>query len=426
MTKRKSLITSFIVLVAIFSLAIPTFANTSQSATSQKGLQDDTLKIGLLTDNSGALSIYGFEQTQGFMLGLEYATEGTMEVNGRPIEVIVRDNASDIDEANSQVRELIELEGVEVLQGTVSSTVTGALQSAAAEYEIVLMAGPSASPFITGRDYNDYTFRACRNSFQDALAIANYAVENLGENYIQLAPDNAFGLGSAGAFDFGLQSAGATPVADTVLVAGDTTDFTEALSSVKDSGADFVVITWAGASGITLFQQIDDLGLKDELAVVRAFNSNDIEAATNQADTGIVGFTIYHYTAPDNEINDWMVERHMEDYEGDPPDLFTECGFASAQALVAALEETEGSTDPADLIPALEGLEWEGPKGTYWMRAEDHQALVPMYVGEIMDVEAEGFAYYEWLGEVSAEDTAPPCLAPVERTTDDVVCFGSE
>ena len=45
-----------------------------------------------------------------------------------------------------------------------------------------------------------------------------------------------------------------------------------------------MVITWAGATGITLFQQIDDLGLKDELAVVRAFNSNDIEAATNQAD----------------------------------------------------------------------------------------------------------------------------------------------
>ena len=424
MLNRKSFFTTLLVLIAVLALAIPSFANTTAPATSQNSAQEGTLKIGLLTDHSGALSIYGFEQTQGFMLGLEYATDGTMEVAGRPIEVVMRDNASDIDEANSQVRELIELEGVEILQGTVSSTVTGALQSAAQEYEIVLMAGPAASPFVTGRDFNEYTFRACRNSFQDAFAIANYAVENLGENYIQLAPDNAFGLGSAGAFDFGLQAVGATPVADTVLVAGDTTDFTEALTTVKDSGADFVVITWAGASGITLFQQIDDLGLKDELSVVRAFNSNDIEAATNQADEGIVGFTIYHYTAPANEVNDWMVERHMEDFEGDPPDLFTECGFASAQALVAALELTEGSTDPADLIPALEGLQWEGPKGTYTMRAEDHQALVPMYVGEIVDVEAENFMYYEWLGEVSAEDTAPPCLAPADRSTDEVVCLG--
>jgi branched-chain amino acid transport system substrate-binding protein len=38
-----------------------------------------------MTDKSGALAIYGPSQTQGFYLGLEYATEGTMEVAGRPI-----------------------------------------------------------------------------------------------------------------------------------------------------------------------------------------------------------------------------------------------------------------------------------------------------------------------------------------------------
>jgi branched-chain amino acid transport system substrate-binding protein len=421
MYKFRSVFTFTLILVSVMALTVPALT----ASTTPTHAQDETLKIGLLTDLTGALSIYGVEQTNGFMLGLEYATEGTMEVAGWPIEVIVRDNASDLDTANAQVRELIEVDGVEVLQGTVSSTVTGALQVAAKDYEIVLLAGPSASPFITGRDFNEYTFRACRNSFQDALAIANYAVQNLGPNYIQLAPDNAFGLGSVGAFDFGLQQAGATAVSDPVLVAGDTTDFTAALEQVRESGADFVVITWAGATGINLFQQIQDLGLQEDVAIIRAFNSNDIEAPTNKADEGVIGFTIYHYTFPDNEINDWLIERHMEEYDGDVPDLFTECGFASAQALVAALEITEGSTDPADLIPALEGLEWEGPKGTYHMRAEDHQALVPMYIGRIVDVNADDdFRYYELLETVSAEDTAPPCLAPAERSSEEVPCLG--
>lgn len=426
MFKNKNFFTLTAMVVIILALVVPAFANTSVPANKQIHQEGETLKVGLLTDTSGPLSIYGNEQVQGFMLGLEYATEGTMEVAGRPIEVLVRDNASDLDEANSQVRELIEKEGVEVLQGTVSSTVTGALQSAASEYEMVLLAGPAASPFVTGRDFNEYTFRACRNSFQDAFAIANYAVTELGASYVQLAPDNAFGLGSAAAFDFGLQAVGATPAQDTVLVAADTTDFTESLEAVRASGADFVVITWAGASGITLFQQIADLGLQEDVAIVRAFNSNDIEAATNQNDEGVIGFTIYHYTFPDNEINDWMVEQHQEMYEGDPPDLFTECGFATAQALVAALELTEGSTAPEDLIGALEGLEWEGPKGTYFMRPEDHQVLVPMYVGQIVDVAAENYAYYELLGEVSAEDTTPPCLSGEDRTTEEVTCFNAE
>ena len=119
-----------------------------------------------------------------------------------------------------------------------------------------------------------------------------------------------------------------------------------------------------------------------------------------------------------------MVERHLEEYD-DYPDLFTECGFASAQALVAALEISEGSTFPEDLIPALEGLVWAGPKGEYTLRAEDHQALVPMYIVTLADPESETFEFYEWVSTISAEDTAPPCLA-VGRSSDDLECPAEE
>ncbi|MFS8087435.1 MAG: hypothetical protein ACMG6H_17525, partial [Acidobacteriota bacterium] len=51
----------------------------------------EDLVIGLMTDKSGALAIYGPSQTNGFYLGLEYATGGTMEVAGRPIVVVERD-----------------------------------------------------------------------------------------------------------------------------------------------------------------------------------------------------------------------------------------------------------------------------------------------------------------------------------------------
>ncbi|NDJ84388.1 MAG: ABC transporter substrate-binding protein, partial [Chloroflexi bacterium] len=349
-----------------------------------------------------------------------------------------RDNASDIDTSNTQIRELIEVEGVEVLQGTTSSTVTLAMMEAAQEYEMVLMAGPSASPAITGENFNEYTFRACRQSFHDSYAVATYALDAYGPNYVQMAVDNAFGITSADAFDFVLQSRGATPVQDTILVAEDTTDFTQPLEEVRDSGADFWILTWAGETTITLNQQIAALNILADVPSVLVVNSNEIMAPA-LADPSLrdlyleaTFFSTYHYTLPgqdpenpDPTVNEWLVERHMEEYD-DVPDLFTECGFASAQALVAALEITEGSTDPADLIPALEGLEWVGPKGAYTMRAEDHQALVPMYIVQVSDPEAEDFAFYEWVRTISAEDTAPPCLAPADRSSDEVTCVGGE
>lgn len=404
-----------LVLVLILVLSMSAFGMTHAQ-------DDDTLKIGVLTDHSGALSIYGFEQTQGFELGLQYATDGSMEVAGRPVEIVVRDNGGDIDTALEQARELIESEGVEVLVGTVSSTVTLNLQASAAEYETVLLAGPSAFQGITGQFFNEYTFRVCRNSYQDAFAVANYAINTYGPNFIQLHPDSAFGQGGSAAALVAFNDLGAEPVRDTIFVAGDTTDFTPALTEVNDSGADFLYVSWAGASGVNLFNQLGELGVSDNMGVMTGFNSNDIQALLETNQNGDVGLIVYHYTLPDNEINDWMIEQYAEQFD-DVPDLFSECGFASAQALVAALEISEGSTFAEDLIPALEGLEFEGPKGTYFIRPEDHQALVPMYVVEMTDATAHETAeYYTLLEEVSAEDSAPPCEAPEDRSSDSLTC----
>lgn len=387
--------------------------------------EGEPLKIGLLTDLSAVLQLYGVELQNGLTLGLEYATDGTMTVAGRPIEVIVRDYANDAELAATQARELIEVEGVEILVGAPSSGVTQGLVDIAAEYGVILLAGPAADPRITGEFFKPTTFRACRNSYQDAFDIASWAVENVGTRYIQLAPDYAFGYGSAAAFDYAFTLRGAEFVAPTIFAPTDTTEFTPYLQQVIDSGADGVIITWAGASAINLFQQATELGLgvdPNKPAIITGFNSNDIvKAFADESQIGNIGLIVYHYTAPKTEINDWLVQRHKEVYN-DVPDLFTECGFATAQALVYGVEKAGGSTLPEDLIPALEGLTWEGPKGTYTMRPEDHQALMPMYVVRLVNLDDPDQAYYELIAEVSAEDAAPPCESGADRSSETLDC----
>lgn len=417
---RKLVLLVLTVLMALSLVAAPSF----RAAEAQDG---EPLKIGLLTDLSAALVLYGVELQNGFTLGLDYATDGTLEIAGRPVEVIVRDYANDAELAATQARELIEVEGVEILVGAPSSGVTQGLVDIAAEYGVILLAGPAADPRITGEFFKETTFRACRNSFHDALDIAAWAVENVGLNYVQLAPDYAFGYGSVAAFDFAFKQYGATFVADAIYAPTDTTEFTPYLQQVIDSGADGVIITWAGASAINLFQQATELGLgvdPDKPVIITGFNSNDIVLAfADQSQIGNIGLIVYHYTAPKTEINDWLVEQHKAQYN-DVPDLFTECGFATAQALVAGVDKAAGSTLPEDLIPALEGLQWEGPKGTYTMRAEDHQALMPMYVVKLVNLDDPDQKYYELVAETTAEQTAPPCLAPASRSSETLQCFG--
>ena len=408
---RKSILIVLVLVLATVFL--------SGSVVAQEG---EPLVIGLLVDESGPLTIYGYELEYGFKLGLLYAAGvnpadyasidealAVVTVAGRPVEVVMRDNGSVPDTAASQARELIEQEGAEILVGAPSSGVMTGVQQVALDSDVILFAAPAASPAITGAAFNVNTFRVCRNTFQDFLAFAPYATESIGKNFVILAIDNDFGKSSAGAAQGTLSLAGITFVSDPIYAPLDTTDFTPFIQQVLNSGADAVLPIWAGDSSVTLFQQLAELGVNQQMAVVAAFNSNDIVAVSDPSTIGNVSWIVYHYSFPTNEINDWLVEQYQAVYQ-DWPDLFSECSFATAQALVSAVEATEGDTLPSAMIPALEGLIFEGPKGTYGIRPSDHQALVPMYIAKLVNLDDADQKFYELLAEVPAVQIVPPVL----------------
>lgn len=408
-------------LVLLFTLALMVVGLSVAAA------QDsEPLVIGLLVDQSGPLTIYGFELEYGFKLGLLHAAGvnpadynndmdaalAAVTIGGRPVEVLVRDNASNADTAASQARELIEQGGAEILVGAPSSGVMTGVQQVALDSDVILFAAPAASPAITGANFNVNTFRICRNTFQDFLAFAPYATAELGTNFVILAVDNDFGRASAAAAGV-LASAGITFVSEPIYAPLETTDFTPYLQQVLDSGADAVLPIWAGDGSITLFQQIAELGVQEKMAVVAAFNSNDVVKASDPSTIGNISWIVYHYSFPENDINQFLVDGYKAVYN-DVPDLFSECSFATAQALVQAVTATEGDTLPESMIPVLEGMTFEGPKGTYAIRPSDHQALVPMYIARLANLDDADQKFFELLATVPANQIIPPVLLAAE------------
>lgn len=373
----------------------------------------EPLKIGVMSDLSGALALFGNEMWEGLQLGFQYATDGSMVAGNRPIELIIRDDTSDVDAGAAAARELIEAEGVEILIGNSSSAVAAQVQQIADENEVVYFAAPAASADITGANWNEHTFRVCRNSAQDGLTMAAWSVENVGTDYLILAEDYAFGQATAAGFQAAFGSLGANFLTEEPIYApGDTTDFTPYLQQVLELDPDGLILIWASnASGVVLYNQLTSQGVTGNIPFITGFSSNDLVALTPEGNVGAIGLVVYHYTLPDTEANDWMIEQYNEQFGGNP-DLFSECGFATAQAVAAALDITGGDTEDTALIGALEGLEFEGPKGTYVIRAEDHQALASMYIVELISVDDPDQAYFELVEEISGAESAPPCTAP--------------
>jgi branched-chain amino acid transport system substrate-binding protein len=82
--------------------------------------------------------------------------------------------------------------------------------------------------------------------------------------------------------------------------------------------------------------------------------------------------------------------------------------MAAASAVIAALKKTGGSTDTEKLIAAMEGLEFDTPKGKMTFRKEDHQAMQSMFV---FKVKADGKDEWDLLDldrEISASELPVP------------------
>lgn len=393
--------------LALTMLVAPACSSSSETGggSNDGGDSSKPIKIGVVTTKSGALSGYGTQEINGLNLGIEYATGGTKEINGRKIEVIVEDDAGKPDEGIKKARKLLEEDEVDIIQGTASSSVALAIAPLAEEYQKIFMVDPAAADDITGKAFNKYVFRTGRNLAQDSATGAKYAVENIGKKFFHLAPDSAFGKSSAAAWKAAIEKAGGT-MAQEEYAPENTSDFTPYLQKAANSGSDVMLVSWAGASGATLFKQINELKIADKIKITTGIPDIPGIKAMGDAAVGLQGMTAYYYGLPKTKENDWLVENHQKQFNA-PPDLFTAGGFTAGIAIVEGIKKAN-STDADKLIAALEGLTINGAKGPYTFRKEDHQALQPMYVVKLEKKDGVDHLVPTLVKEMSPEETAPP------------------
>ncbi len=377
------------------------------------------IKVGVLTTETGPLDYYGTMQVRGLKLGIEYATAGSWQVGQRPIELTIEDDAGDPTTAGRKARELIEQQGVDILQGCVSSAATIVVAGIAEEYRRLLLVEPAAADSITGEHWNRYVFRTAASVWQDAAAGGRYAVEHLGKTFCYLAPDYVFGRQSSAAWREIIESYGGETLLD-LLVPPETTDFRPFLNQILDTGADVLVQSWSGAGYRPLFSQMRELGVFERMRVTGGLGDREARHALGLDAVGLVGICKYSYILPQNPINDWLTQRHLEQY-AEPPDLFTGGGFAAGVALAEALKKTGGKPDADALIATMAGLSFDGPKGVYTFREEDHQALQPMYIVEMVPGVEQVWAIPQLIREVAPEETAPPVKEAVTVTQDLII-----
>jgi branched-chain amino acid transport system substrate-binding protein len=359
----------------------------------------EDLKIALIYGKTGPLEAYAKQTETGLRLGFEYATKGTMTIDGRKIVIITKDDQGKPDLAKTALAEAYADDGVALAIGTTASPAALAMLPVAEENKKILLVEPAVADQITGDKWNRYIFRTSRNSSQDAISNA-VAIGKQGVTVATLAQDNAFGRDGVAAFKAALAKTGATIAAEEYAPAA-TADFTapaqRLFDALKDKpGKKIIWVIWAGPTPLTKLQDMNP----GRYGVELSSGGNILPAmAAYKTLPGMEGATYYYYEIPKNDVNTWLVTEHQK--------RFNAGGFASAMAVVAAVTKAK-SLDTEKLISAMEGLEFDTPKGKMVFRKEDHQALQSMYHFKIKADPAVAWGIPELVRELKIEDMQVP------------------
>jgi len=363
-------------------------------------------KIALIAGKTGILEPYAKETETGFMMGLEYLTNGKMEINGHKLKVIVKDDQSKPDLGRTLLAEAYGDDKADIAVGTSSSGSALAMLPVAAEYKKVLVVEPAVADAITGDKWNRYIFRTARSSMQDALAAAStLKAGSVGF----LAQDYAFGKDAVKAAKEALAATGSkAKVVHEEYAPANATDFTapaqRLFDALKDKPQPRVLgIIWAGPNPMN---KIADMK-PERYGISLAPGGNILPVMkTWKAHAGTEGTIFYYYGFPKNKMNDWFVAEHKKRFKM-PPDMFSAGGFAAASAVVTALAKA-GSADTEKLIKTMEGMSFDTPKGTMSFRKEDHQALQPMYHFRIKKAQKDEWDLLELVRELPASELPLP------------------
>ncbi len=354
---------------------------------------DDVITIGVLATSEGNLA-FGMDEAMAAIGVAMEARGGTAEggeVAGKQIEFVYAGTDGTTASAQTQVRRLVENEGVDIVFGPVSGDEGETVVQYALTVPEVTFVNGSASPVSMTLEGAENFFRFHGDSAMWMGGVGTYAFEEKGYDSIYLlAEDYSFPYDNAGGFFSEFCAAGGTITGSSWVPVG-TTDYATIISQIP-AETDAVYVGLGGADAASFLSQAVTNGVAKPLvggtiAVDTTALSGDANIAS--AAVGMISGGPVPGAGYDNPVWAEFVDAYSTQPNAFPsPSIFSILYYTGFESLLAGLEAVDGdlSDGQSAFREALATLEWDGPTGPISMDA-NRQAIVDNFLTEVVQAE---------------------------------------
>jgi len=383
-------------------MAMAMAACGSASTSSGDSGEDGTIKVALIPPTSGALAQFGTDAVNGWKTAVRLVNADG-GIDGRKVELVVKSTDADPATTLRVAKEAVTQDGAQFIGAVMTSPEHAALNAQLEGLGAMSFNALGKDDALVGEQCSPYAVHVVQTSSMDINALASSLADLDGDKWAIQAVDYATGHSAAEKFKAAAEKAGKEIVIEQFAPLN-TTDFGSYITKIKSSGADAVFAVEYGADGVAFVQQADQFNLDSQLKTVLGFNMVSEPLFKTLGDT-IVGYynNVGYDESGDNELNKKFVEAYTEDH-GSAPYYVPADNYLAAETLFAAIEKA-GSTDPAKVARAIDGLTFDSIVGEVSVRGEDHQVLRDSYLGKV--VKGDGGLAFEVLSNTEPSVTTP-------------------
>ncbi|WP_413715113.1 branched-chain amino acid ABC transporter substrate-binding protein [Serratia ureilytica] len=323
-------------------------------------LADDTVLIGLAGPLTGPSARIGKDLENGARLAIADANAQKPTLNGKPVtfKLVSEDDQSDPRTAVAVAQRLVD-EGV---AGVVGHWNTGTSIPAARIYHDAGIA--QVAPVATGHGYTqqgfDTSFRVMGHDDDGGNYAGQYAVKTLKAKRIAVIDDRtAFGQGLADEFIKSLQAQGVQPVTHE-YVDDKTVDFSAVLTTVRSKNADLIFFGGVDSQAAPLARKLKQLGMNAQLMGAGGFVSQTFLTLAQREGEGVVAL---EPGLPLEQMPGGKAfEQAYRDRYHTHIELHAPFAYDATRVLIAAIEQAD-SANPADYLPKLRAIHYQGVTG---------------------------------------------------------------
>lgn len=365
------------------------------------------IKIGIIDSYSGPPTTFTYDVRDAFKLAID-EVNAKGGVAGRKIEFTTRDDKFKVDLALSGAKELVMMEKVDILMGTINSAATLAVSEYCKAEKIPFIVTFSKSEKITGEKGHRYVFEVSENTVMIGKAAAAGLAKKPYVKYWIAGDDYEYGHALADGVWNNLKK-----LKPTVELLGQSwwkvgePELTPYLTAIAAAKPDAVILATGGASMVNAMKAAKATGFADKIPIFihTATELSTLAPLGPDAPEKVLGTSNYYFYYPDTPKNRAFAKAFKNAY-GREPKVGALYGYLAGQFITKAIAKA-GKMDREKFINALEGMKVDSPIGQIEMRAFDHQAMLPMFMGVTKKVPQYPFLIASDIVTIPAKDLMP-------------------